>query len=68
MRPTIECDGVTGIGTEYRDSPEEEVIYYLEKIIVEWKSKRNQNFKVKDLSGMCASREGFCMQRDKTHR
>lgn len=27
MRPTIECDGVTGIGTEYRDSPEEEVIY-----------------------------------------
>lgn len=27
MRPNIECDGVTGIGKEYRDSPEEEVIY-----------------------------------------
>lgn len=23
---TIECDGVTGIGTEFRDSPEEERI------------------------------------------
>ena len=23
---TIECDGVTGIGTEFRDSPEEEGI------------------------------------------
>lgn len=27
MRPIIECDGITGIGTEYRDSPEKEVIY-----------------------------------------
>lgn len=38
MRPTIECDGVTGTDIEYRDSPEEEVIY-MEEIIVEWKKK-----------------------------
>lgn len=65
----MECDGVTGIGKEYRDSPEEEVIYSTwRRSLWNRSQKETGASRLKIYLVMCAPIEGFCRQRDKTHR